>query len=104
MLLPTCMESGSNYGTADVSVDILRYTPPNSYSHATNTSEFFGASKIFVHPQMFTGCAHLAPQNAPQIESCVDVACCRPSSLFLIKLFCVVYRGPLKTIRTLSHG
>jgi hypothetical protein len=54
--------------------------------------------------QFITRWTHLAPQNAPQIESCIDAAYCRLSSLLLIEWSCVTCRSPMKTIRTLSHG
>jgi hypothetical protein len=54
--------------------------------------------------QLFTGCVHLAPQNAPQIASCAVFSRRPAPSLLLVKWYGVLSRCLVKSVLTLSHG
>src|ERR1019366_7620081 len=51
-------------------------------------------------PQLFTGCVHRAPQNAPQIVSCAVFSRRLVLSWFLVKWYGVASRCLVKSVLT----
>src|ERR1035441_10513654 len=68
------------------------------------TARLTGSRVGELPPQLFTGCVHLAPQNAPQIASRAVFSRHLALSLFLVKCYGVVSRRLVKSVLTLSHG
>jgi len=65
------------------------------------TARLSGSRVGELPPQLFTGCVHLAPQNAPQIASRAVFSRRLAPPLFLVKCYIVVSRRLVKSVLTL---
>ena len=68
------------------------------------TATLTGSRVGDLQPQLFTGCVHRAPQNAPQIASRAVFSRRIAVPLSLVKWYGVVSNRLVKNVLTLSHG